>query len=202
MRRHISPPVAGGCDFLANPRQSSLELCIQWAPHATPAALPFVAIEPDCAGPNLRGLTFPDELVQLDRRLKNLVQLVPKEPQSSSESSPPSGAAIIIPLDDWFVSRLAYATALWRALHKGVWLDPFEPSRARRHRLILGLRAIDGRDDGASYRDLAKALFGADSVPAGSSWKTHDLRSRVMRLVSDANKLRASRYLSLIRPRR
>jgi hypothetical protein len=202
MRRHISPPVAGGCDFLANPLHSSLELRIQWAPHATPAALPFAAIEPDCAGPNLRGLPFTDELAQLDRRLKDLVQLVPTGPRFSSGSSPPSGAAIIIPMDDWFVSRLAYATALWGAIQKGVWRDPFEPSRARRLRLILGLRAIDGRDDGASYRDLAKALYGADSVPAGPSWKTHDLRSRVMRLVSDANDLRASRYLSLIRPRR
>lgn len=150
----------------------------------------------------MRGLTFTDELAQLDRRLKDLVQLVPTGPRLSSESSPPSGAAIIIPLDDWFVSRLAYATALWGALQKGVWRDPFEPSRARRLRLILGLRAIDGRDDGASYRDLAKALYGADSVPAGPSWKTHDLRSRIMRLVSDANDLRASRYLSLTRPRR
>ena len=44
---------------------------------------------------------------------------------------------------------------------------------------------------------LAAGLFGADRVPAGAAWKSHDLRSRTMRLVADATALMRGGYREL-----
>lgn len=195
------PPDVGACDFLADPRRSSLELQIFWAAHATPAVLPVTTVQRDRTGPGLRPLRPEGEPLGAVPTPGILFEHLPTAASLPSVPSPEAGAAILIPLDDWFLSRLAHAAALWAALHKGRWIDPFEPSVARRNRLILGLRSLDGRDQGASYRELAGAIFGADRVPVGSSWKTHDLRSRIMRLVADANALRARRYLTLILPK-
>lgn len=51
----------------------------------------------------------------------------------------------------------------------------------RRERLILALRALDGRIEKASYRDIAAVLFSTDRMPE-RGWKTHDLRDRTIRL--------------------
>ncbi len=109
--------------------------------------------------------------------------------------------AAILPLDDWFPARVAAAMALWRTLQGRRAIEPFPPTAQRRARLILGLRALDGRADGASYRELARGLFGASRVPDGASWKTHDLRSRTMRLAADAAALRDGGYRQLLAPK-
>lgn len=115
------------------------------------------------------------------------------------DDPPPSARlGIVLPLDDALPQRVAVVMALWRHI-KG-----YRPSldRAitanRRSRLILCLRALDGRHDGASYRDLARGLFPLARVPAGPAWKTHDLRSRIMRLVADATALRDGGYRKLL----
>ena len=54
--------------------------------------------------------------------------------------------------------------------------------RRGRNRLILALRALDGRLDGATHREIAAALFGADAVPE-RDWISHELRDRTARLV-------------------
>ena len=46
---------------------------------------------------------------------------------------------------------------------------------------MLALRALDGRLDKASYRDIAEALFGRSRMP-DRGWKTHDIRDRTVRL--------------------
>lgn len=112
-----------------------------------------------------------------------------------TSSADPLGA--LIPFDDHLPQRLAGALCLWYALH-GRAMPEHGPSSHRRSRLVLGLRALDGRDAGASYRDLAAGLFGAARVPTGAAWKTHDLRSRTMRLVADAIRLRDGGYLALL----
>jgi hypothetical protein len=86
--------------------------------------------------------------------------------------------------------------AFWHGL-TGIGPPRREVTPQRRKRLIVGLRALDGRAAGASYRVLAAGLFGADRVPAGAAWKTHDLRSRTMRLVADATTLMRGGYREL-----
>jgi hypothetical protein len=102
-------------------------------------------------------------------------------------ADPPLG--VLIPLDDLTPQRLAAALRFWNALcgrpmrERGLAHD-------RRRVLILRLRVLDGDADGASVRDLAVGLFGAARVPRGGAWKTHDLRSRTLRLLAAARMLR------------
>jgi hypothetical protein len=50
---------------------------------------------------------------------------------------------------------------VWRALAGGSpGVDPQVLSAQRRTRLVLALRALDGRLDHASYREIAEELFG------------------------------------------
>jgi hypothetical protein len=109
-------------------------------------------------------------------------------------------AAVIVPLDANFPARAAAAARLWRVAmsqrsHRSS--DPI--SSQRRQRLALILRALDAHQCGESYRDIARALFGATRVPAGSAWKTHDLRDRTIRLVRTGVRLMRGGYLDLLR---
>ena len=69
----------------------------------------------------------------------------------------------------------------------------------QRTRLGLALRSLDGRLAGCSYRAIAQALFGPTRVPAGSDWKTHDLRDRTIRLCRRGLDLMRGGYLNLLR---
>jgi hypothetical protein len=113
---------------------------------------------------------------------------------------PPAEArlGILLPLDDALPQRVAAVMALWRHVNVRRALLDRDLTANRRSRLILGLRALDGRHDGASYRDLARGLFPSARVPVGAAWKTHDLRSRIMRLVADATALRDGGYRKLL----
>lgn len=98
-------------------------------------------------------------------------------------------------------AEVALAVAAFRVL-ASVFPVPLlreDMTMQRRRRLLLALRALDGRIEAASYRDLAAGLFGAARVPVGAAWKTHDLRSRTMRLFADAVRLRDGGYRALLR---
>jgi hypothetical protein len=105
--------------------------------------------------------------------------------------------AVKLPLDRFFDIRTAAALRLSRALAgKNPGPNPAMPSKQRRDRLVFALRALDGRLDGATYRDVALALFGAavDSRP----WKTHDLRDRTIRLARHGRDLMQGGYRQLL----
>lgn len=106
---------------------------------------------------------------------------------------------VVLPLDETLPERIAAAMAFWRRRRGLGDTATTSPTPQRRTRLILGLRALDGRAEGASYRAIASALFGPENVPAGRAWKTHDLRSRTLRLVSDATALMRGGYRKLLR---
>jgi len=89
---------------------------------------------------------------------------------------------VVLPLDEFFEVRAAAAIRLWHGLNgRSPGRNPAVLPAARRERLILALRALDGRLDKASYRDIAEALFGSSRMP-DRGWKTHDIRDRTVRL--------------------
>jgi hypothetical protein len=91
--------------------------------------------------------------------------------------------AVLLPLDGLFEVRVAAALRLWRALEgRRPGPSPAALSEAGRTRLVLALRALDGRLDGATHRKVAAGLFGADAVPE-REWISHELRDRTARLV-------------------
>jgi hypothetical protein len=92
-------------------------------------------------------------------------------------------AAVLLPLDQFFEIRATAAIRLWRALSgRNPGPNPAALPKARRDRLILALRALDGRLDDATYREIASTLFTHPGV-SDRGWKSHDLRDRTIRLV-------------------
>jgi hypothetical protein len=104
-----------------------------------------------------------------------------------------------LPFDDDFEIRAHAARRLWRALNgraAGPALHDLSPQR--RHRLVLALRALDARVGGNTYRTIAEVLFGAKNIPE-RSWKTHDLRTRTIRLVQSGFALMRGGYRVLLK---
>ncbi|MGF6312548.1 MULTISPECIES: DUF2285 domain-containing protein [unclassified Bradyrhizobium] len=114
---------------------------------------------------------------------------------------PPSGSlvAIDLPLDRNFDLRLQAAYRFWLALEQHpIGPPPLVQSIGTRHRHILALRAVDGWLEGNSYRNIAQGLFGKPRIP-DRGWKTHDLRSRTIRLVQMGLRLMRGGYRALLR---
>jgi hypothetical protein len=109
-------------------------------------------------------------------------------------------AAVVVPLDADFAARIDAALRLWRlATGRPQRPPPDRMTLQRRKRLGLILRALDGHLDGETYRVIAQVLFGSTRVPAGTGWKTHDLRDRTIRLVRSGVRLMQGGYLDLLR---
>jgi hypothetical protein len=105
-----------------------------------------------------------------------------------------------LPLDPDFEIRAHASHRLWRAVNGRPPGPPFHQlSAQRRERLTLALRALDGHMEGASYRVLAEVLFGRKRIPE-RAWKTHELRSRTIRLVQAGLALMRGGYRALLRP--
>jgi len=109
--------------------------------------------------------------------------------------------AAIIPLDADGLDRIEAAARLWRSLHKPPSSSDMRLTRQQRRRLKHMLQAVDGRLDGASYREIAEAIFGAKRV-ADDPWKTSALRDSTMDLVKGGLALIAGGYRKLLRHRR
>jgi hypothetical protein len=105
----------------------------------------------------------------------------------------------VLPLDSDFEVRAHAARRLWRAINGRAPGPAFhELSSQRRERLILAVRALDGRMDGSTYRGIAEVLFGTKRVPE-RAWKTHDMRNRTIRLVQSGVALMRGGYRELLR---
>jgi len=105
---------------------------------------------------------------------------------------------VIIPLDDDWSIRLAAAERL-RNMLEGKTTDP--PLTAqRRGRVKRALRCIDARTDGASYRAVATAFFGARRVTE-EPWKTSSLKAQIARLAAHGRMLVDQGYRMLLRGR-
>ena len=114
---------------------------------------------------------------------------------------PGAPIAALIAIDDDLPSRIEALNRLWHA-HRGTRVPPdTRMTRQQRGRLRLMLQAYDGRGRGASYRDIAIAVFGTERV-AADPWKTSALRDRVIGLVEGGSTLISGGYLRLFRHRR
>jgi len=105
---------------------------------------------------------------------------------------------VAMPLDDLLPQRIANTLVLWRQSENRTEQPVKALTRQRRERLILGLRALDGAAEGHSHRTIARGLFGASRVPPGPAWKSHQLRSRIIRLLTDSRKLRDRGHRQLL----
>ncbi len=114
------------------------------------------------------------------------------------------GMAAIIPLDE---SVLLHVAGLLRFQRRLAGKTPgpigrgWDLTARLRQRLILMVRALDGHQAQASYREIALALYGPAAV-ARYPWKTSSIRGQTIRLVQDAVATMEGGYRKLLRGRR
>lgn len=112
--------------------------------------------------------------------------------------------AALVPLDETVLLRLAGLLRFKRRLdgHPAGALPRAWRITARLRKRLLGMiRALDGRLEGASYREIAQALYGSDAV-ARYPWKTSSIRGQTIRLVADAVATMNGGYRKLLRASR
>jgi hypothetical protein len=111
--------------------------------------------------------------------------------------------AALIPLDESTLLRIAGLLRLQRRLAGGL-AGPvprgWELTARLRQRLVLMVRALDGHQAQASYREIALALYGQAAVTR-YPWKTSSIRGQTIRLVKDAVVTMEGGYRKLLRGR-
>ena len=174
-------PGAGGCDF-ATTDETGSSSPVLWASHALPSVVSLTSLPAGLADPvfQLPPFSFDSTLAAGDaEHIIALGDTVFRVNLDGAGTEPP---AVLLPLDHLFEIRAMAAIRLWRALTgRNPGRDRAALSETRRKRLILALRVVDARLEGASYREIASVLFGLGSI-SRREWKTHDLRDRVIRL--------------------
>jgi hypothetical protein len=170
-----------------------------WTAASLPSVIPVARLPPDLAlpKPQTSSLSLEPALVEegperLIERRGSVFRLHILEDVGEQV------ACVVLPLDQMFDIRAAAALRLWRSLTgRSPGHDPTMLPSARRDRLALALRALDGRLGKASYRDIAEALFGTGRVPE-RGWKTHDLRDRTVRIVRLGHAMMQGGYRRLL----
>jgi hypothetical protein len=193
----------GGCLFPANPALSAREQAVFWSSSVAAAVVLLVPGPADTADPSHR-ISLSDLSNAVIREASDgwhmLLRRQNVDHRVRLRQSPEIATlyAAQLPFDDLFELRTHAARLLWRALSgRPPGPDFRELPAQRRGRLIHSLRALDARQDGASYRTIAAALFGANRAPT-RGWKTHDLRNRTIRLVQSGQALMRRGYLDLL----
>ncbi|CAM5474249.1 DUF2285 domain-containing protein [Mesorhizobium sp. UC22_110] len=118
-----------------------------------------------------------------------------------SGAFPDDQLAALVPFDADVFDRI---DALMRMAR--IWLGRPPPRDTRmtaeqRRRFRLKLRAADGHMNGATYREIAIAIYGAARIDT-EPWKTSPLRDAVIAFVEGGLALINGGYLQLLRHRR
>jgi hypothetical protein len=171
-------PGAGGCDFAET---IDPETAI-WTADALPSVVVLTRLSPQFGHPDFasRAIALKPVLANRtnDRVLERLGAVLRLHLLDGADRSP----AALLPFDDLFDIRVTAALRVWRALKgRDPGPNPATLAPARHERLVLALRALDGRLDGATNREIANVLFDADV--SKRDWINHDLRDRTSRLV-------------------
>lgn len=195
-------PPNGGCDFVADPRNSALIQPIFWTPQVDPAAI-ILTTGPAPDGPPFTAedvhahviLQYDEALVRLEMRRESF------DVALTALSSRQALAALLI-LDDLLPDRLTALARFWAAIkNRRAPADPrVTPQRQRRARLML--RVVDARVAGASYRQIAAQLF-PNLKHDSETWVENPVRETTVRLARDGLAFVRGGYRRILRlPRR
>lgn len=109
--------------------------------------------------------------------------------------------AALVPLDADGFDRIEAIERLLRALQGRSVPNNTRLTQQQKARQRQMLQATDGRMNGATIREIANVLFGADRV-AAEHWPTSTLRVTTSVLVRDGLAMIAGGYRALLRHRR
>jgi hypothetical protein len=175
--RRMHSPGAGGCDVgTANDAGTAL-----WTAQALPSVIVLTHLPPHLADPKfqLHASVLNPALTRGDHLFERHGAVL-RVHVGDAGADPP---AVLLPFDRLFEVRVVALLRFWRAMNgRDPGPNPAALSEARRTRLVHALRALDGRLDGATHRQIATVLFGADAIPE-RDWISHELRDRTARLV-------------------
>jgi len=172
-------PGAGGC-FVAATNDPD---AILWTAEALPSVIALTRLPPGLAHPKFKSRPLSLDPILAAEGDDYVIEHTGVEMRVHLDSGGVHPTAVLLPFDGLFEVRVAAALRLWRALSgRRPGPNPAALSEVRRDRLILALRGLDGRLDGATHREIAAALFGANAVPE-RDWISHELRDRTARLV-------------------
>lgn len=195
---------AGGCAFAVDPALNATDATVYWAPDVDPGTViltapPLAPLIASVAPNDLNNDTTrigPDGLSILHGRGTSKVRLF-LTPDASSESP----LVALVPLGSDGLDRIEAVSRFWRAVNNRRVPPDARLTNQQRRRFRRMLQAVDGHTEGASYREIAEAIFGPPRV-AESSWKTSALRDVTIDLVKDGLALIAGGYRALLRRRR
>jgi Uncharacterized conserved protein (DUF2285) len=163
-----------------------------------PSAIVLTDLPADLANPGFRLSPLPLDSSNPADTSEHLLECGGTRFHVHVDNGADNPAAVSLPLDQLFEIRATAAIRLWRALSgRNLGPNPAALPKARRDRLILALRALDGRLDDATYREIASALFTHPGV-SDRGWKSHDLRDRTIRLVHFGLGMMRSGYRRLL----
>ncbi len=195
----ITPPDAGGCDFLADPTKSATHEPVFWNPDDYAKV---VILEPAPSAVSSRSFTLANIPANSLRRDAEdgahvIVHVATMALQlwiiNAGDQYAPLAA--VLPLDGSVGDRAEATLRLWRLLaHGGASSGETERNNDK---LVSALRALDAKLDGASYRMIAEAIFGADQISA-EPWKTSSRRDAIIRLVRNGIAMMRGKYRSLL----
>jgi hypothetical protein len=154
---------------------------VLWTARALPSVVALTGLPTDLVDPGFALPPLPLDSGVAGDGVERLVELDGVRFRVHLDPAGTDPPAVLLPLDRLFEVRAAAAIRLWRGLTgRKPGPDFAALSKARRDRLIFALRALDAREEHASYREIASVLFAGEVVDRG--WKTHDLRDRTIRL--------------------
>lgn len=179
------------------PDQASVIEPVWWTARALPSVLILASADDSILDPRFR-LAFPARgTVRLDDAPEAILRRGASafRVHQHGTADPP---AILLPLDKLFNVRTMAALRLWRTMAgRKPGPNPAALSPHQRKRLILALRALDGRFAGASYREIATVLLQVEDMP-DAEWQTDERRGQVIRLVRMGTMLMTSGYRNLL----
>jgi hypothetical protein len=194
----------GGCDFPVAPDQSALQAVIYWQPEIDPCtvvltARPSFSEQGHTPFPEIDQVTTrydPDGLSLRIGHGASSVRLL-----MIDGARPEMPLAALIPMDESCPDRIAALRRLSQLLWDRTPIADTRLTAQRRRRLRRMLQAVDGHMDGATYREIANAIYGQSRV-ASDPWKTSALRDSTIALVRDGRALIDGGYRTLLRQRR
>ena len=191
-----------GLQFLSDPREGASHKPVCWSPKLDSAIL-VVTKTPDLFEPKIP-LDIPVKLTQKSAGGFNAVSVFDDclfNVIFTGKSKPTDPCTALLPIDEDCLSRIETLTRFWRALHGRTVPPDTRMTSQQRRRTKLMMQAFDGRDNNASYREIAEAIYGAPRV-AADAWKTSALRDSTIALVEDGKAMVEGEYRQLLKHRR
>jgi hypothetical protein len=194
----------GGCAFAVDPSLGANDVTVFWAPEVDPGTVILTTVP---LAPNIESITARDLDAGAARIGSDGLSIIHSHGPGAvhlllaAEASSASPLVALVSLGADGLDRIEAVSRLWRAVNGRRVTADARLTRQQRRRLRRMLQAVDGHHEGASYREIAEAIFGSARV-AEAPWKTSALRDATIDLVKDGLALIAGGYRSLLRRRR